>query len=200
LRLFRELLLRATEAVRSRLLAFAGPERRDQIQRVLADISEDAQHEAGFQNEHDYAQAHARVVEMKTSGELNEAAIFKFAKTDRYADMVAGLSLLCGAPLPLIENLLQSEHREAILVPCKAAALEWPTVRMILTCRSIGHEVSDQDLESARADYEKLSRNSAGRVLRFWAVRKSAVNEAAGQAAPPRSVPQAPKQRVSTVK
>src|ERR1022692_817259 len=45
LRLFRELLLRATEAVRSRLLALAGPESRDQIQRVLTAISEDTRHE-----------------------------------------------------------------------------------------------------------------------------------------------------------
>ena len=63
LRLFRELLLRATEAVRSHLLALAGPESRDKIQRVLATIAEDAQHEAGFQNDHDYAAAHARLSE-----------------------------------------------------------------------------------------------------------------------------------------
>ena len=48
LRLFRELLLRATEAVRSRLLALAGPESRNQIQRVLAAISEDAQTKPAF--------------------------------------------------------------------------------------------------------------------------------------------------------
>jgi uncharacterized protein (DUF2336 family) len=124
LRLFRELLLRATDAVRARLLSLAGPESRDQIQHVLAAISEDAGHEAGFQNEHDFAAAQARALEMRTKGELNEAAVFEFAKAGRLADLVAALSLLCEAPLALVENLLQSEHREAILVPCKAAALD----------------------------------------------------------------------------
>jgi uncharacterized protein (DUF2336 family) len=179
LRLFRELLLRATEAVRARLLALAGPESRDQIQRVLAAISEDSRHEAGFQNEHDYAEAQARVLAMRTSGELNEAAIFEFAKSGRHADMVAALSVLCGAPVKLVENLLQSEHREAILVPCKAASLEWPTVRMVLTCRSVGRKMSDQDLDAARTDYFKLSQNNAQRVLRFWQVRQTASNNAA---------------------
>src|ERR1700688_643578 len=112
LRLFRELLLRATEAVRARLLALAGPESRDQIQRVLAAISEEAGHEAGFQDEHDYAEAQARVLAMRATGELNEAAIFEFTKSGRHADMVAALSALCGAPLKLVESLLQSDHRE----------------------------------------------------------------------------------------
>jgi uncharacterized protein (DUF2336 family) len=179
LRLFRELLLRATEAVRARLLALAGPESRDQIQRVLAAISEDAGHEAGFQNDHDYAEAQARVLAMRNTGELNEATLFEFAKTGRHADMVAALSLLCEAPLTLIDNLLQSEHREAFLVPCKAAALDWPTVRMILSCRSIGRTMSDQDTDTARTDYYKLSQNNAKRVLRFWQVRQTASKDAA---------------------
>ncbi len=187
LRLFRELLLRATEAVRSRLLSLAGPESRHQIQRVLAAISEDTRHEAVFQNEHDYAEAQARVSAMRTMGELNESAIFEFAKAGRFADMVAALSLLCGAPLKLVENLLQSEHRDALLVPCKAAALEWPTVRLILTCKSIGRTMSDHDLDDARADYCKLSLNNARRVLRFWQVRQTASNDVGRTTASPLS-------------
>jgi uncharacterized protein (DUF2336 family) len=177
LRLFRELLLRATEAVRSRLMALAGPESREQIQRVLADISADAQHEAGFQSEHDYTEAQARVLAMRSTGELNEAAIFDFAKAGRYADMVAAIALLCGAPAKLVENLLQNKNREAFLIPCKAARLDWLTVRMILTGRSIGHTTSDQDLDRARADYVKLSQANAGRVLRFWQIRQTAAND-----------------------
>jgi len=189
LRLFRELLLRATEAVRARLVASAGPESRDQIQRILATISEDTGHEAGFQSEHDYAQAQARVLAMRATGELNEAAVFEFAKAGRHADMVAALSVLCGAPLKLVENLLQSGRREAILIPCKAAGLEWPTVRMVLNCRSIGR-TSDHDIEAARADYAKLLQSSAARVMRFWQIRQAASGEIATAAPSSLGVPQ----------
>ncbi len=180
LKLFRELLLRATEAVRNRLLALAGPESRDKIQRVLTAISEDAQQEAGFQSEHDYAEAHARLLALKSKGELDETVLFKAAKADRYADMIAALALLCGAPMPLIENLLQSEHREAWVIPCKVAGLDWPTVRVILSCRSMGRAMTDQTLDAARADYYKLSQASAGRVLRFWQVRQTTAKDGAG--------------------
>jgi len=197
LRLFRELLLRATEAVRSRLIALAGPESRSQIQRVLAAISEEAHHEAGFQNEQDYAQAHARVVAMRTNGELNEAAVFEFAKSGRHADLIAALSLLCSAPMPLIENLLTSDHREAVLVPCKAAALEWPTVRAILTGRSVARAMSDQDIDAARSDYFRLSQTGARRVLRFWQVRHSTTPEAPQSSPAPRSLSQRPRPQIS---
>jgi uncharacterized protein (DUF2336 family) len=185
-RLFRELLLRATEAVRSRLLALAGPESRNQIQRVLAAISEEAQHEVGIQTQQDTAQAHARMLAMRANGELNEAALFAFAKMRRFADLTAALSVLCGAPMELMESLMQSEHREAIIVPCKAAGLEWPTVRTILANRSVSGAMSEEDAKSARDDYFKLSQPNAKRVLRFWQVRQTA---AKAPAAPGVAVP-----------
>jgi hypothetical protein len=186
LRLFRELLLRATEAVRARLVALAGPENRSHIQHVLAAISEDAQHEANRQSDKDYAAAHARVTAMRNAGKLDEAAVFDFAKAGQYADIVAALSLLCSVPMQLVENLLQSKHGEAILIPCKAAQLQWPTVRAILNCRSIAGKLSDLDVDSARTDFVKLSAAGAQRVLRFWQVRYSVANESAlSNAAPP---------------
>ena len=179
LKLFRELLLRATEAVRTRLLAMAGPESREKIQRVLEHISEDTHHEAGFQTERDYTEAHTRVLAMKGNGELGEAALYQFAKENRYADLIAALSLLCGASMQLVDNLLQSGHREAWLIPCKVAGLDWRTVRAILGSRAVGHTLSDHALDAARADYDKLSQAGAARVLRFWQVRQTAGKDTA---------------------
>jgi uncharacterized protein (DUF2336 family) len=176
--LFRELLQRATEVVRSRLLNTAPPETRLRIQKVLATIAEDEGHQAGFDNEHDYAEAHSRALAKQTKGELDEAAVAEAAKSDRYADLIAALALLCGAPMPLVENLLQGKHNEAFLIPCKAAGLQWATVRLLLTCRSIGRKMSGEDLESTRADYFRLSQTAAGRVLRFWQVRQAAAKDA----------------------
>ena len=188
LRLFRQLLLRATEAVRARLLALAGPESRDHIQRVLANLSEDACHEAGFQNEHNYAEAQARVLAMRTAGTLNEATIFSFVKNDRYADMITAISLMCGTKLEIIEGLFQNEHREPALVACKAAGLGWPTVRAILANRSVAGVLSNLDMVSAEAQFVKLSQTGAQRVLRFWQIRKTAVGDDVEPAATARHI------------
>jgi uncharacterized protein (DUF2336 family) len=179
LKLFRELLARATEAVRARLLASASAENRDRIQRILTDISEGAQLEAGFQGQRDYADAQARMTALKGQGALDEAVLYDLAKSDRYTDMVAALSQLCSAPMELVANLLQSNHRESWIVPCKAAALDWQTVRMVMRCRSLGRSISDRDFDAACADYRKLSQANAGRILRFWQVRQTTGKNAA---------------------
>jgi uncharacterized protein (DUF2336 family) len=183
LQLFRELLARATEAVRSRLLALAGPDSRAHIQRVLSSIAEDVQHEAGFQNQKDCAEAHKRALAMKEEGRLGEGPLLDAIKEQRSADAIAMLSLMCSAPMPMILNLLQNGHREAFLIPCKAAGLLWHTVRAMLSSHVIGRTLSDQDLDLAHADYSRLSQASAQRVLRFWQVRQSAGTNPATDAA-----------------
>jgi uncharacterized protein (DUF2336 family) len=178
LAIFRQLLLRATEVVRSRLLALAGPESRDRIRHVLAAICEDTQHEADLQKKRDFAAARVRVAALKNKGELNEAVILELARTEQYADLLASLSSMCGAPMTLVDVLLQSDRREGWLIPCKVAGLDWSTVRAILSNRLIARPLSDQTLEAAREDYFGLSQAGAGRVLRFWQVRQSAAQEA----------------------
>jgi hypothetical protein len=77
-----------------------------------------------------------------------------------------------------MERLLQSEHVEAFLVPCRASDLEWPTTRLILTCRTVGRRTTAKDLDQAQNDYLKLSTNIAQRILRFWQVRQTASHDA----------------------
>jgi hypothetical protein len=81
--------------------------------------------------------------------------------------------------MELVANLLQSNHRESWIVPCKAAALDWQTVRMVMRCRSLGRSISDRDFDAACTDYRKLSQANAGRILRFWQVRQTTGKNAA---------------------
>jgi uncharacterized protein (DUF2336 family) len=177
LRLFRELLSRATEAVRARLLETATPESCRHIQSVLTAIAEDTHHEARRRTEHDQAAAQTDVAALKAEGRLNDAAVFDFVSQGRYAHIVAALSLLCGTPVRLIEGLLQNKHHEATLIACKAAALEWPTVRAILSYRAIAGKLSDSDVDSARGEYLRLSASGAQGVLRFWQARHAVADE-----------------------
>jgi hypothetical protein len=143
----------------------------------LSGIAEDAQHGARRRTEHDYAAARTGVAALKVEGRLNDAAVFEFATKGLYAHIVTALSTLCSAPVPLVDELLQSKHREAILIACKAAELEWPTVKAVLNCRAIAGKMSDLDVDTARADFLRLSPSGAQRVLRFWQVRHAVAND-----------------------
>ena len=176
LHMVRQLVLGATETVRSRLLAVASPANRAEISRVLSYVSGEVSR--AVTNSDQYAHAQRLVLLMKQKGELDEAALLEFARTKRYEEMVSALSLLCSAPIALIERLLHGEQSEIFLIPCRAVDFEWSTVRAVLTARSPGRSMSEPDLARAKADYHKLSKATAERVLRFWQARESAQRNA----------------------
>lgn len=169
LRLFRQLLLKATEAVRSRLLALAPVENRDDVQRVLAFTTNEGGSKAAAPR--NTARALDVVMRLEQSKKLDERAIIGFANAHQHEEMVIGLSLLCAAPNELIERLVQNSRYDGVLVVCRSAGLRWPTVSAILANRSAHQAISDQELQQAKADFLRLSRNTAQRVLRFWQVR-----------------------------
>jgi uncharacterized protein (DUF2336 family) len=167
--LLRELLVKATEAVRDWLLSHAPTEARDQIQRVLADVSNEVGREATAPR--DFTRAQQLVLRMQNLGELTEVAVLGFAITKKYEETVASLAVLCSAPVHLIAALMKSPRNDGLLVPCKAAGLTWPTVSAILKNRLARHLISDDELARANNDYLTLSQPSAQRTLRFWQVR-----------------------------
>jgi uncharacterized protein (DUF2336 family) len=176
LRLLRELLLRATEAVRSWLLSHAPPEAKDEIQRVIATISNEVSREATAPR--DFSRAEQLVLAMQKQGELSEAALLDFANSRKYEEMVAVLSALCSASIDIVAPLMRSDRNDGLLIPCKAAGLKWPTVSAILKNRFAHHTIPDHELAQAKADYLTLSQANALRSLRFWQVRVGGTNEA----------------------
>ncbi len=141
-RLLRELLSKATEAVRSRLSALAPSETKNEIQRVLAKISSEVGREATASR--DLSNAQLAVLQMQKEGRLNEAALRVQA-----AQIVAAISLLSPAPIDLIASLMQSARSSGLLVPCKAAGLKWPAVTVILCNRFAHHTMSDAGIRAA---------------------------------------------------
>jgi len=74
----------------------------------------------------------------------------------------------------MISGLMMGLRNDAILVPCKAADLKWPTAEAILRNRHSNHLVPEQIIALARRDYDRLSVATAQRTLRFMQVREAA--------------------------
>jgi uncharacterized protein (DUF2336 family) len=166
--LLRDLLRKATDAVRARLLALAPAQTKGEVQRVLAKISDEISQEATAPR--DFTKAQQGILQMKKEGRLDEAALLEFADRRLYEQMVAALSMLSTASVDLIASLMRAARVSGLLVPCKAAGLAWPTVNAILSARFVHHTISAGDLAQAQEDYVRLSQPSAQRVLRFWQV------------------------------
>jgi uncharacterized protein (DUF2336 family) len=167
--LLQDLVLRATETVRARLLGVVPPDRQAAIQRVLAAVSDKVLRKAAAPR--DFSDAIALVDKIQGSGQLNESAVARFAEAGQYEQMVASLARICGAPVELIERLMQNTRYDGVLVACKAAELHWPTFNAILKRRFAPYEGPSIDATQARSDFLKLSVATAQRMLRFWLVR-----------------------------
>ena len=167
----RELLRRATDAVRSRLLETVGDDKQEVLRDILADISDGIVREAPAQRNIEDAQR--LVLMMKETGRLNEGELAQFARQSKYDEAVAALAALCAVPLDLIDRLMANPRNDALLVPCKAAGFGWPTVRALLEMRNTSQKMSEHDAADVAAEYKKLTAQTAARVLRFWQVRQT---------------------------
>jgi len=169
LEIFCDLLARATEAVRSRLLDCVSPEREGEVRVVLAMVSNKVKATIS----RDYTEAQHAVKLMERDRKLGEAAVLQFALTSRYQHAVAAVAALSAASIELIDSLMHAAP-DAILVPCKAAGFEWATVRAIMKMIASAHALAEQNFEGIRADYARLSMATAQRTIRFWKVRETA--------------------------
>src|SRR4029078_9359935 len=100
-RLFRQLLLQASEVVQKRLLAKAKPETQGEMRRVLAQRVDEVAVKAAPRN---YAAALAAVRGLHKDRKLGEADIVEFAKAGKYEENSAARATLCAAPVEVLHR------------------------------------------------------------------------------------------------
>jgi uncharacterized protein (DUF2336 family) len=164
-----QLLRDATEAVRSRLLSRAPPHLFEEIRGAIAAVSAGCDRE--MSGKRDFTEALRLVTLLRKHGQLHEAALSDFAKQRKYEETVAALAELSGSSIEVVRPLMQSLRDDGVLIPCKVAGLGWDTVAAVLDSRFASGSMGRHALAKARAHYEKLTLESARRLLRFWQVR-----------------------------
>src|SRR5207249_4056337 len=122
-RLFRELLLKATDVVQQRLLTSADAATQAEIRRVLAKVSGEVGSKSRPRN---YEAAQRVVAELRRRGRLTERQVVEFANTSRYEETVASIELLCKVPIDVVDRLMSGDRPDPILILCKAAGWGWP--------------------------------------------------------------------------
>jgi uncharacterized protein (DUF2336 family) len=167
LQFLRDLLRRATDAVRARLMAIAPAELREEIKRVLKTIAGAA---GETPSARDFSRAEALVKLLKDLNELDDAAIIKFAKAKKFEEVAASLALLNNLPTELMAKLLEGPRSDLVLIPCKSSGLSWPAVETILCNRPLKQPLAEPTLNLARKDYGKLSAETAQRTVRWWLI------------------------------
>lgn len=164
-----QLLRNATDAVRDRLLSRAPPHMFEEIRNSIARISASVDREMATPR--DFTAAKHFVSQLNADGKLNEATLFAFAKARKYEETVTALALLSKSSIEVIRPLMQSLRDDGLLIPCKAAGLNWEITSAILECRYSTGSMALHELAKAKAQFAKLNLENAQRMLKFWQVR-----------------------------
>jgi uncharacterized protein (DUF2336 family) len=168
-RLFRQLLIQATEVVQKRLLAQAKPETQAEIRRVLAKVSTEVDAKAAPRN---YTAALQTVQALHLERKLGEADIVEFAKAGKYEETIAALATVCAVPVEVVDRLMGGERSDPVLILARSAGFGWPTVSAVINARPGAKGTSTQVLDAALENFERLTATTAQRVVRFWQVRQ----------------------------
>lgn len=165
----KQLLLRATDAVRSRLLSRTPSELQEEVRRALQVAASEVDWET--RTPRDFVSAKRFVELLKERGELNEAVLLKFAQGRKYEETTAALASLSSAPIEIIRPLMESPRDDGLLIPSKAAGCSWETLRAILACKT-SPGAANKHIDRLEADFARLSKLSAQRLLRSWQIRQ----------------------------
>ena len=170
-KMFRKLLSKAAAVVHERLLAAASPELRDEIRRVLDQVSDEVGARVGPR---DYHTAQRVVLALMQAGRMNEAVLARFASEHKFEETVVGVAALSKVPIKIVDRLMAGERADPVLILCKATDMGWPTVKSIIASCAKANGTSVQGLDLALSNYERLSVATAQRVVRFWQVKQNA--------------------------
>jgi uncharacterized protein (DUF2336 family) len=168
-RLFRQLVMQATEVVQHRLLAHAKPETQMEIRSVLAKISKEVGSKATPRS---YAAAMQIVGTLHEQRKLTEADVLEYGKAGKYDETIAALATICAVPVEVVDRLMGGDRYDPVLILARSADFSWDTTRAIITARPGAKGTSTQAIEAAKENYERLTAATAQRVVRFWQVRQ----------------------------
>jgi len=169
---FLHLIDQASAAVRTRLMAENLGDS-SAVEGVVDEISlgliTDAQQVSA-----DYAAARATVEALHRAGKLTEAEVRRFATEHRLAETAVALTLLCGVENDIVERALLASSSDILVILAKLAGFSWPTAKAILQLRSRDSAAREQNLDQAKASFERLQTKTARHILRFYYSRLNA--------------------------
>ena len=177
---FLKLLETASFEMRRKLEAL-NPQAAREIKETVAEVAGTMQNEAReASRRHQLAARRAR--HLFRMHRLSEADVHSAAHSQHFVKTAAALAMLGPFPIDLVERVLIDKGTETVLILAKAAGCSWATAKAMLLMHSAGRGLSQQDLESASAAFERLKRETAQRVIKFYEQRSKPVAEGAPSA------------------
>ncbi len=169
--LYEYLVIHAAEKVKKHLAVACNPARRDQIEKILASISDRIVKQGSAST----ASAGRWSTKNLTKRDLAilRTHLDEFVAAGKLDDIIPALAKLAGVQDEVVKNVIDQISEDGILIICKAGDIAWPAVRSLLTSRAWKKRPTERELKSISDKYFRFSSESAERVLLFMKARKA---------------------------
>jgi hypothetical protein len=112
----------------------------------------------------EYAAARPEIISLNRSGKLSDSTVNRFAIRRETANLFTALSVLSGAPIEAIEQVMGESGYEGAVMACRASRLNWQTTLAVLNTRGVG--LSSGERARAQVLFETLHLSTSQ-----WSVR-----------------------------
>lgn len=121
----------------------------------------------------DYTSARPEIVALNRIGKLNDSTVNRFAIRGETANLFTALSVLSGAPIEIVEHVMNDDDCEGLVMACRASRLNWATTLAILSNRS-GVRLSFAERERAQHIFETLLLSTSQWTVRWGEIAAGA--------------------------
>jgi uncharacterized protein (DUF2336 family) len=162
--IFCQILIRANENVRKRMIAAAGNEMHAEIKAVLDQIAGQLADEVPA--EHRYEQATQALLLRYPGGKMTEEDLLGIALAKNQNELVAAVSLVSGLSTAKVAQALSDSQADRVVILAKALGYSWSTARAILQLRP--KRIAPDALLAASEEFSRTGQRKAQQVLDFW--------------------------------
>jgi uncharacterized protein (DUF2336 family) len=128
-------------------------------------------------------QADRFIAEKESRRELNEALLIALLRGQQMAEFAAGFAKLTGIEKKTVRHLLADKGCEGLAIAARAARFDRSTFASIVFLADPKMKRTPGEVQKIAELYDKISVETAGRVIRFWKIRRGAKSEAQAVAA-----------------
>jgi len=166
--MFQQLIAKATADVKQKLNQ-ERPDLFEEIQSSVVEVAGALQSKFGPATENYFA-AKRLITARHQLGELDENAVFEYARARKIEEVTVALSLLCSLPSATVERALADTEMTLILV--KANDFKWETAMALLFLGADDYRLKASDLADMKDQFNQLNAKTSKDVLAFFHSRK----------------------------
>ena len=143
----------------------------EMLEKALKDATRDVMAEMHHVNDAD-RKAMVFVNEMIQKKKLNEALLVQLAHAAQMSELIHAFARLAEVDVKTVRRLVNARNTEGIAIICRSQRFERATFSALALCLGRGAGEAGKSVHDVLEVYEKVSSESAQRVMRFWRIRK----------------------------